>query len=102
MYTLTRFRIKNQVWVWVYKNGLKEKGRPFWISNVGGFVVFGLCWEIILFWFAVKADKIAEQIKTEREKQEQQTREDELREMAIKLRRRFVFVVVLFWLTDDF
>nr|XP_023016015.1 CLK4-associating serine/arginine rich protein [Leptinotarsa decemlineata] len=35
-----------------------------------------------------KADKIAEQLKTEREKQEQQTREDELREMAIKLRRR--------------
>lgn len=36
----------------------------------------------------VKADKIAEQMKTEREKQEQQTREDELREMAIRLRRR--------------
>ncbi|RZC40432.1 CLK4-associating serine/arginine rich protein, partial [Asbolus verrucosus] len=35
-----------------------------------------------------KADKIAEQLKTEREKQEQQHREDELREMAIKLRRR--------------
>ncbi|XP_022913306.1 CLK4-associating serine/arginine rich protein [Onthophagus taurus] len=35
-----------------------------------------------------KADKIAEQLKTEREKQEQQNREDELREMAIKLRRR--------------
>ncbi|EFA02634.1 hypothetical protein TcasGA2_TC008355 [Tribolium castaneum] len=35
-----------------------------------------------------KADKIAEQLKTEREKQEQQTREHELREMAIKLRRR--------------
>ncbi|KAG5898618.1 hypothetical protein JTB14_020994 [Gonioctena quinquepunctata] len=35
-----------------------------------------------------KADKMAEQIKTEREKLEQQAREDELREMAIKLRRR--------------
>ncbi|KAK4887005.1 hypothetical protein RN001_003276 [Aquatica leii] len=35
-----------------------------------------------------KADKLAEQLKTEREKQEQQNREDELREMAIKLRRR--------------
>lgn len=35
-----------------------------------------------------KADKIAEQAKTEREKLEQQTREDELREMAIKLRKR--------------
>ncbi|XP_076274628.1 uncharacterized protein LOC143205289 isoform X1 [Rhynchophorus ferrugineus] len=33
-------------------------------------------------------DKIAEVQKLEREKQEQQTREDELREMAIKLRRR--------------
>ncbi|XP_030753528.1 CLK4-associating serine/arginine rich protein [Sitophilus oryzae] len=33
-------------------------------------------------------DKIAEVQKIEREKQEQQTREDELREMAIKLRRR--------------
>lgn len=38
----------------------------------------------------VKADKIAEQLKTEREKQEQQNREDELREMAIKLRRRYL------------
>ncbi|XP_018319912.1 CLK4-associating serine/arginine rich protein isoform X2 [Agrilus planipennis] len=35
-----------------------------------------------------KADKLAEQIKSEREKQEQQHREDELREMAIRLRRR--------------
>lgn len=35
-----------------------------------------------------KKDKIAEVQKLEREKQEQQTREDELREMAIKLRRR--------------
>lgn len=43
-----------------------------------------------MVWFTDKADKIAEQLKTEREKQEQQTREDELREMAIKLRRRFV------------
>lgn len=36
----------------------------------------------------VKADKIAEQLKSEREKQEQQTREDELREMAMKFRRK--------------
>ncbi|XP_060531769.1 CLK4-associating serine/arginine rich protein isoform X2 [Cylas formicarius] len=35
-----------------------------------------------------KKDKIAEELKAEREKQEQQTREDELREMAIKLRKR--------------
>ncbi|XP_056645996.1 CLK4-associating serine/arginine rich protein isoform X1 [Diorhabda sublineata] len=35
-----------------------------------------------------KADKIAAQMKTERERLEQQTREDELREMAIKLRKR--------------
>lgn len=38
----------------------------------------------------VKADKIAEQLKSEREKQEQQNREDELREMAMKLRRKLV------------
>lgn len=37
---------------------------------------------------AVIADKIAEQIKTEREKQEQQNRIEELREIAIKLRKR--------------
>lgn len=43
-----------------------------------------------MYCFIVKADKIAEQLKTEREKQEQQTREDELREMAIRLRRRLV------------
>lgn len=43
-----------------------------------------------VYFFLVKADKIAEQLKTEREKQEQQTREDELREMAIKLRRRYL------------
>lgn len=36
----------------------------------------------------VKKDKIAEVQKIMREKQAQQTREDELREMAIKLRRR--------------
>lgn len=44
---------------------------------------------ITYFCLLVKADKIAEQLKTEREKQEQQNREDELREMAIKLRRRY-------------
>lgn len=42
----------------------------------------------LFVFFLVKADKIAEQLKTEREKQEQQTREDELREMAIRIRRR--------------
>lgn len=41
----------------------------------------------------VRADKKAEQLKTEREKQEQQNREDELREMAIKLRRRWVILI---------
>lgn len=45
---------------------------------------------VIQLMFLVKADKIAEKIKTEREKQEQQTREDELREMAIKLRKRLL------------
>lgn len=44
---------------------------------------------IVFLFFSVKADKLAEQLKTEREKQEQQNREDELREMAIKLRRRY-------------
>lgn len=43
---------------------------------------------ILRIFISVKADKKAEQLKTEREKQEQQNREDELREMAIKLRRR--------------
>lgn len=38
-----------------------------------------------------KADKIAEQIRTERAQQEQRNREDELREMALKLRRKYVF-----------
>lgn len=35
-----------------------------------------------------KADKIAEKLKSEREKLEQQTRDDELREMSLKLRRK--------------
>jgi len=46
----------------------------------------------------VKKDKIAEVQKIMREKEAQQTREDELREMAIKLRRRLEVLPFLFQL----
>lgn len=38
--------------------------------------------------FTVKADKLAEIERTERQIQQQQEREDEMRELALKLRRR--------------
>lgn len=53
------------------------------ISNAVNFEV-----DKMISFVSVKADKIAEMTKAEREKQEQQTREDELREMGIKLRKR--------------
>lgn len=42
----------------------------------------------ILFNFTDKADKMAEIEKNERQIQQQQERDDEMREMALRLRRR--------------
>lgn len=41
----------------------------------------------------VKADKKAEIEKVERQIQQQQEREDEMRELALKLRRRYSFFI---------
>lgn len=48
-----------------------------WIHNIWYYFVF-----------SDKADKLAEIEKTERQVQQQQERDDEMREMALRLRRR--------------
>ena len=67
---------------------LKRKRQALLNKQCKNFVFFKFVKKKKFEKIPVKADKIAEQLKTEREKQEQQHREDELREMAIKLRRR--------------
>lgn len=56
----------------------------------------------ISHYVSVKADKKAEIEKVERQIQQQQEREDEMRELALKLRRRyvcfaFIRITVIIW-----
>lgn len=47
--------------------------------------------------FSVRADKKAEAERLEREQQMQQERDDEMREMAIKIRRRYFIRIIKFY-----
>ena len=48
------------------------------------------------FLFKVKADKKAEREKQEKVEQERMDREDEMRELSIKLRKRYFLIILLY------